>query len=67
MKVKSNTNDSPSDTDPNPDADIDEVSDNADIREMDIMLVKWFKKMKFRRAQRQGNFHNRSADNGMEK
>ena len=51
--------DSTSDTDADPDADTDDGSTDSDMMEMVAMIVKGFKKMKFRKARKQGNFQKR--------
>ncbi|KAK1359569.1 hypothetical protein POM88_044043 [Heracleum sosnowskyi] len=54
--VESDPDDSSSDTDGNPDANTDDDSSDSDMEEMVAMIVRGFKKMKFRKARRQGNF-----------
>ncbi|KAK1394762.1 hypothetical protein POM88_013818 [Heracleum sosnowskyi] len=58
--VESNPDDSLSDTDDNPDANTDDDSSDSDMEEMVAMIVRGFKKMKFRKARRQGNFQKRT-------
>ncbi|KAK1357060.1 hypothetical protein POM88_050316 [Heracleum sosnowskyi] len=58
--VESDHDDSSSDTDGNPDANTDVDSSDSDMEEMVAMIVRGFKKMKFRKARRQGNFQKRT-------
>ncbi|KAK1397404.1 hypothetical protein POM88_007267 [Heracleum sosnowskyi] len=58
--VESDPDDSSSDTDCNPDANTDDDSSDSDMEEMVAMIVRGFKKMKFRKARRQGNFQKRT-------
>ncbi|KAK1378501.1 hypothetical protein POM88_025245 [Heracleum sosnowskyi] len=58
--VESDPDDSSSDTDGNPDANTDDDSSDSDMEEMVAMIVRGFKKMKFRKARRQGNFQKRT-------
>ncbi|KAK1368707.1 hypothetical protein POM88_034799 [Heracleum sosnowskyi] len=58
--VESDPDDSSSDTDGNPDANTDDDSSDSDMEEMVAMIVRSFKKMKFRKARRQGNFQKRT-------
>ena len=58
--VESDTEDAPSDTDPDPESDGD--STDSDMKEMVAMIVKGFKKMKFRKARRQGNLQRRTSN-----
>ncbi|KAK1398207.1 hypothetical protein POM88_008070 [Heracleum sosnowskyi] len=57
---ESDPDDSSSDTDGNPDANTDDDSSDSDMEEMVAMIVRSFKKMKFRKARRQGNFQKRT-------
>ena len=56
---ESNPDDSTSDTDANNDANTDDESTDSDMMEMVAMIVKSFKKMKFGKARKQGNFQKR--------
>ncbi|KAK1364807.1 hypothetical protein POM88_040368 [Heracleum sosnowskyi] len=58
--VESDPDDSSSDTDDNPDANTDDDSSDSDMEEMVAMIVRGFKKMKFRKARRQGNFQKKT-------
>ncbi|KAK1388182.1 hypothetical protein POM88_016360 [Heracleum sosnowskyi] len=58
--VESDPDDSSSDTDGNSDANTDDDSSDSDMEEMVAMIVRGFKKMKFRKARRQGNFQKRT-------
>ena len=62
--IKSDTDDSPSDTDT--DANTDDESTDSDMMEMVAMLVKGFKKMKFRRDKKQGKFQKKSFNTDRE-
>ncbi|KAK1369394.1 hypothetical protein POM88_035486 [Heracleum sosnowskyi] len=64
IEAESDPDNSSSDTDGNPDANTDDDSSDSDVEEMVAMIVRSFKRMKFRKARRQGNFHKRtfSAD-----
>ena len=64
--AKSDTDDSSSDTDANTDADTDDESTDSDMMEMVAMLVKGFKKMKFRRDKKQGKFQKKSFNTDRE-
>ncbi|KAK1394100.1 hypothetical protein POM88_013156 [Heracleum sosnowskyi] len=57
---ESDPDDSSSDNDGNPDANTDDDSSDSDMEEMVAMIVRSFKKMKFRKARRQGNFQKRT-------
>ncbi|KAK1374041.1 hypothetical protein POM88_030234 [Heracleum sosnowskyi] len=57
--AESNPDDSSSDTDGNPDANTDDDSSDSDIEEMVAMIVRNFKRMKFRKTRRQGNYQKR--------
>ncbi|KAK1394102.1 hypothetical protein POM88_013158 [Heracleum sosnowskyi] len=58
--AESDPDDSSSDTDGNPDANPDGDSSDSDMEEMVAMIVRSFKRMKFRKAIRQGNFQKRT-------
>ncbi|KAK1360650.1 hypothetical protein POM88_045124 [Heracleum sosnowskyi] len=58
--VESDPDDSSSDTDGNPDANTYDDSSDSDMEEMVAMIVRGFKKMKFRKARRQGNFQKKT-------
>ncbi|KAK1394057.1 hypothetical protein POM88_013113 [Heracleum sosnowskyi] len=58
--VESDPDDSSSDTDGNPDANTDDDSTDSDMEEMVAMIVRGFKKMKFRKARRQDNFQKKT-------
>ncbi|KAK1384550.1 hypothetical protein POM88_022285 [Heracleum sosnowskyi] len=58
--VESDPDGSSSDTDGNPDANTDDDSTDSDMEEMVVMIVRGFKKMKFRKAIRQGNFQKKT-------
>lgn len=61
--VKSDTDDSSSDTDTN----TDDESTDSEMMEMVAMIVKGFKKMKFRKNRKQGNFQKRSFNTDKER
>ncbi|KAK1360232.1 hypothetical protein POM88_044706 [Heracleum sosnowskyi] len=54
--VESDPDDSSSDTDGNPDANTNDDSSDSDMEEMVAMIVRNFRRMKFRKSRRQGNF-----------
>ncbi|KAK1369756.1 hypothetical protein POM88_035848 [Heracleum sosnowskyi] len=58
--MESDPDDSSSDTDGNPDANTDDDSTDSDMEEMVAMIVRGFKKMKFRKARKQGNFQKKT-------
>ncbi|KAK1368041.1 hypothetical protein POM88_034133 [Heracleum sosnowskyi] len=58
--VESNPDDSSSDTDGNPDANTDDDSSDSDMEEMVAMIVRNFRRMKFRKNRRQGNFQKKT-------
>ncbi|KAK1379061.1 hypothetical protein POM88_025805 [Heracleum sosnowskyi] len=65
--AESDPDDSSSDTDGNPDANSDVESSDSDMKEMVDMIVRSFKKMKFRKARRQGNFQKRTFNSDKDK
>ncbi|KAK1394768.1 hypothetical protein POM88_013824 [Heracleum sosnowskyi] len=58
--VESDPDDLSSDTDGNPDANTDGDSSDSDMEEMVAMIFRNFKRMKFRKNRRQGNFQKRT-------
>ncbi|KAK1396741.1 hypothetical protein POM88_006604 [Heracleum sosnowskyi] len=58
--AESDPDDSSSDTDGNPDANPDGDSSDSDMEEMVAMIVRSFRRMKFRKARRQGNLQKRT-------
>ncbi|KAK1358784.1 hypothetical protein POM88_043258 [Heracleum sosnowskyi] len=58
--VESDPDDSSSDTDGNPDANTDDDSSDSDMEEMVAMIVRNFRRMKFRKNKRQDNFQKKT-------
>ncbi|KAK1388396.1 hypothetical protein POM88_016574 [Heracleum sosnowskyi] len=65
--VESDPDDSSSDTDGNPDANTDDDSSDSDMEEMVAMIVRNFRRMKFRKNRRQGNFQNKAFNPNKDK
>ncbi|KAK1373223.1 hypothetical protein POM88_029416 [Heracleum sosnowskyi] len=58
--AESDPDDSSSDTDGNPDANTGDDSSDSDMEEMVAMIVRNFRRMKFRKNRRQGNFQKKT-------
>ncbi|KAK1359193.1 hypothetical protein POM88_043667 [Heracleum sosnowskyi] len=65
--AESDPDDSSSDTDGNPDANTDDDSFDSDMEEMVVMIVRNFRRMKFRKNRRQGNFQKKAFNSNKDK
>ncbi|KAK1394002.1 hypothetical protein POM88_013058 [Heracleum sosnowskyi] len=65
--VESDPDDSSSDTDGNADANTDDDSSDSDMEEMVAMIVRNFRRMKFRKNRRQGNFQKKAFNPNKDK
>ncbi|KAK1371594.1 hypothetical protein POM88_037686 [Heracleum sosnowskyi] len=60
VEAESYSDNSSSDTDGNPDANTDDNSSDSDMEEMVAMIIRNFRRMKFRNRRRQGNFQKKT-------
>ncbi|KAK1382695.1 hypothetical protein POM88_020430 [Heracleum sosnowskyi] len=65
--AESDPDDSSSDTDGNPDTNIDDDSSDSDMKEMVAMIVRNFRRMKFTKNRRQGNFQKKAFNSNKDK